>query len=432
MRTAACLDEMAPYLFAQIDAKRDALRAQGIDVISLGIGDPDLPTPPHIVDAMAEAIRKPANHQYPDYAGSPVFRRACAAYMADRFGVELDPDAEVLALIGSKEGIAHLHTAFVDPGDYVLAPSIGYPVYSGGATLQSARTWFMPMRAEDGFLADLHTAFVDPGDYVLAPSIGYPVYSGGATLQSARTWFMPMRAEDGFLADFEATPPEVLERAKILFLGYPNNPTGACAPVEYLDRAIAFCLEHDLLLAYDNAYVDICFDGYRAPSILERPRARECCIEFFSLSKSYNMTGWRIAFACGNAQAVAALGTVKNNLDSGQFTAIQEAAAVALTGPQDCVDEMCALYQRRRDLVVDALRAIGLECEAPRATIYVWARVPDGDTSASFAERLLERAHVIVTPGSGYGPDGEGYVRISLTTPDERLVEAVRRIKEAM
>ncbi len=385
MRTAACLDEMAPYLFAQIDAKRDALRAQGVDVISLGIGDPDLPTPPHIVDAMAEAIRKPANHQYPDYAGSPVFRRACAAYMADRFGVELDPDAEVLALIGSKEGIAHLHTAFVDPGDYVLAPSIGYPVYSGGATLQSARTWFMPMRAEDGFLAD-----------------------------------------------FEATPPEVLERAKILFLGYPNNPTGACAPVEYLDRAIAFCLEHDLLLAYDNAYVDICFDGYRAPSILERPRARECCIEFFSLSKSYNMTGWRIAFACGNAQAVAALGTVKNNLDSGQFTAIQEAAAVALTGPQDCVDEMCALYQRRRDLVVDALRAIGLECEAPRATIYVWARVPDGDTSASFAERLLEQAHVIVTPGSGYGPDGEGYVRISLTTPDERLVEAVRRIKEAM
>lgn len=385
MRTAACLDEMAPYLFAQIDAKRDALRAQGIDVISLGIGDPDLPTPPHIVDAMAEVIRKPANHQYPDYAGSPAFRRACAAYMADRFGVELDPDAEVLALIESKEGIAHLHTAFVDPGDYVLAPSIGYPVYSGGATLQSARTWFMPMRAEDGFLAD-----------------------------------------------FEATPPEVLERAKILFLGYPNNPTGACAPVEYLDRAIAFCLEHDLLLAYDNAYVDICFDGYRAPSILERPRARECCIEFFSLSKSYNMTGWRIAFACGNAQAVAALGTVKNNLDSGQFTAIQEAAAVALTGPQDCVDEMCALYQRRRDLVVDALRAIGLECEAPRATIYVWARVPDGDTSASFAERLLERAHVIVTPGSGYGPDGEGYVRISLTTPDERLVEAVRRIKEAM
>lgn len=383
MRTAACLDQMAPYLFAQIDAKRDALRAQGADVISLGIGDPDLPTPDHIVDAMAEAIRKPANHQYPDYAGSPAFRRACAQYMEERFGVEVDPDVEVLALIGSKEGIAHLHTAFVDPGDYVLAPSIGYPVYSGGATLQSARTWFMPMDAASGFLAD-----------------------------------------------FESTPPEVLERAKIMFLGYPNNPTGACAPDEYLDRAIAFCLEHDLLLAYDNAYVDICFDGYRAPSILERPRAKECCIEFFSLSKSYNMTGWRIAFACGNPQAVAALGTVKNNLDSGQFTAVQDAAIAALTGSQDCVAEMCALYQRRRDLVVDALRAIGLACEAPKATIYVWARVPEGETSESFATRLLEQAHVIVTPGSGYGPDGEGYVRISLTTPDERLLEAVRRIRE--
>lgn len=383
MRTAACLDQMAPYLFAQIDAKRDALRAQGADVISLGIGDPDLPTPDHIVDAMAEAIRKPANHQYPDYAGSPAFRRACAQYMEERFGVEVDPDAEVLALIGSKEGIAHLHTAFVDPGDYVLAPSIGYPVYSGGATLQSARTWFMPMDAASGFLAD-----------------------------------------------FESTPPEVLERAKIMFLGYPNNPTGACAPDEYLDRAIAFCLEHDLLLAYDNAYVDICFDGYRAPSILERPRAKECCIEFFSLSKSYNMTGWRIAFVCGNSQAVAALGTVKNNLDSGQFTAVQDAAIAALTGSQDCVAEMCALYQRRRDLVVDALRAIGLDCEAPKATIYVWARVPEGETSESFATRLLEQAHVIVTPGSGYGPDGEGYVRISLTTPDERLLEAVRRIRE--
>lgn len=383
MRTAACLDQMAPYLFAQIDAKRDALRAQGADVISLGIGDPDLPTPDHIVDAMAEAIRKPANHQYPDYAGSPAFRRACAQYMAERFGVEVDPDVEVLALIGSKEGIAHLHTAFVDPGDYVLAPSIGYPVYSGGATLQSARTWFMPMDAASGFLAD-----------------------------------------------FESTPPVVLERAKIMFLGYPNNPTGACAPDGYLDRAIAFCLEHDLLLAYDNAYVDICFDGYRAPSILERPRAKECCIEFFSLSKSYNMTGWRIAFACGNPQAVAALGTVKNNLDSGQFTAVQDAAIAALTGPQDCVAEMCALYQRRRDLVVDALRAIGLDCEAPKATIYVWARVPEGETSESFATRLLEQAHVIVTPGSGYGPDGEGYVRISLTTPDERLLEAVRRIRE--
>lgn len=385
MRTAACLDHMAPYLFAQIDAKRDALRAQGVDVISLGIGDPDLPTPDHIVDAMAAAIGDPKNHQYPDYAGSAAYRAACASWMERRFGVEVDPQREVLALIGSKEGIAHLHTAFVDPGDYVLAPSIGYPVYSGGATLQSANTYFMPMREEDGFLAD-----------------------------------------------FSQVPDEVLARAKIMFLGYPNNPTGACATEEYFDRAIAFCLEHDLLLAHDNAYCDICFDGYRAPSILERPHARECCIEFFSLSKSYNMTGWRIAFACGNERAVSALGTVKNNLDSGQFTAVQDAAIAALTGSQDCVAELCALYERRRDLVVGALRSIGVECNAPKATIYVWAKVPAGETSASFATRLLEKAHVVVTPGSGYGPGGEGYIRISLTTPDDRLLEAAQRMKAAM
>lgn len=385
MKTASCLDRMAPYLFAQIDAKRDALKAQGVDVISLGIGDPDLPTPAHIVDAMAEAIRKPENHQYPDYAGSPAFRTAAASWMQNRFDVELDPKTEVLALIGSKEGIAHLHTAFVDPGDYVLAPSIGYPVYSGGATLMSANTYFMPMREENGFLAE-----------------------------------------------FADVPAEVLAKAKIMFLGYPNNPTGACATEEYFDAAIDFCIEHDILLAHDNAYCDICFDGYTAPSILERPRARECCIEFFSLSKSYNMTGWRIAFACGNATAVGALGTVKNNLDSGQFTAVQDAGIAALTGDQRCIADLCALYQRRRDLVVDALHAIGVECTAPKATIYVWAKVPQGETSASFATKLLEQAHVIVTPGSGYGPDGEGFVRISLTTPDDRLLEAVRRIKEAM
>lgn len=385
MGTAAFLNRMPPYLFAQIDAKRDALEAQGVDVISLGIGDPDTPTPPHIVDAMAEAIRNPANHRYPDYAGSRAYRTACADWMRSRFGVEVDPATEVLALIGSKEGIAHLHTAYLDPGDWVLAPSIGYPVYSGGALMQNANTYFMPMREEDGFLAD-----------------------------------------------FSQVPADVLDAAKIMFLGYPNNPTGACAAEAYFDAAIAFCLEHDLLLAHDNAYCDICFDGYRAPSILERPHAKECCIEFFSLSKSYNMTGWRIAFACGNPEAVGALGTVKNNLDSGQFTAVQDAAIAALSGDQQCVADLCALYQHRRDVVVEALRAIGLECNTPKATIYVWAKVPAGETSASFATKLLEQAHVIVTPGSGYGPDGEGYIRISLTTPDDRLLEAARRIKEAM
>lgn len=383
MRIAKCLDNLPPYLFAQIDAKKAALVRQGADVISLGIGDPDTATPSHIVDAMAEAIRKPENHQYPDYAGSEAYRRACADYMKRRFNVDVDPEREMLALIGSKEGIAHLCNAFVDPGDYVLAPAIGYPVYSGGATLVSGKTWYMPMREEDGFLAD-----------------------------------------------FSDIPEEVLQRAKIMFLNYPNNPTGAIAPDSYLDKAIDFCIEHDLVLAYDNAYCDICFDGYRAPSILERPRAKECAIEFFSLSKTYNMTGWRIGFACGNEEAVQALGTVKNNLDSGQFTAIQDAAIVALQGPQDCVQDMCDLYTRRRDEVVAALQALGMDCKAPQATIYVWAKVPEGETSESFATKLLENAHIIVTPGTGYGEGGEGYVRISLTTPDDRLEEALRRIRE--
>ena len=385
MQKAECLNHLAPYLFAQIDAKRDALVAQGVDVISLGIGDPDMPTPSHIVDALIKAAQNPANHQYPDYAGSLAYREACADWMRDRFGVTLDAKTEVLALIGSKEGIAHLHTAFVNPGDYVLAPSIGYPVYSGGATLQSANTYFMPMTAENGFLAD-----------------------------------------------FEQVPEDILKRAKIMFLGYPNNPTGAIATEEYFDKAIDFCIRHDLLLAHDNAYCEIGFDGYRAPSILERPRAMECCIEFFSLSKAYNMTGWRIGFAAGNPYAIEALGTVKNNLDSGQFGAIQDAAIVALRSSQDCIDEMNAIYMRRRDAIVEALQAIGLECNTPQATIYVWAKVPNGYTSAEFAEKLLEQAHVIVTPGSGYGPDGEGYIRISLTTPDDRLLEAVDRIKTTM
>lgn len=380
--TARNLDNLSPYLFARIDAKRDAMREAGVEVISLGIGDPDMPTPTHIVDAMAEAIRKPANHQYPDYAGSTAYREAAARWMLTRFGVEVDPSSETLALIGSKEGVAHIHTAFVNPGEYVLAPSIGYPVYSGGAALMHAHTHFMPMNAENGWLAD-----------------------------------------------FSNIPEDVLAKAKIMFLGYPNNPTGAIATPEYFDEAIAFCREHKILLVHDNAYSEIGFDGYVAPSILERPGAKDVAIELFSLSKSYNMTGWRIAFAVGNKSAIKALATVKNNLDSGQFTAIQEAAIVALDGPQDCIDTMRALYQHRRDLVVDALRAIGVECEDPKATIYIWARIPKGYTSEEFATQLLEKAHVIVTPGSGYGPDGEGYIRLSLTLPDEDLMEAVRRIK---
>ncbi|MDI6711807.1 MAG: LL-diaminopimelate aminotransferase [Anaerosomatales bacterium] len=385
MRTASRIANLPPYLFAEIDRKKEAKQAQGIDVISLGIGDPDTPTPEHIVDAMARAIRDPKNHQYPSYFGAKRYREAAAEWMRRRFGVEVDPATEVLALIGSKEGIAHLFLAFTDPGDYTLVPGAGYPVY--------------------------HT---------------------GGILAGGQSWFMPMTEENGFLADFESTPPEVLAKAKMMFISYPNNPTSAIANEEYFDRAIAFAREHDLLLVHDNAYSEIGFDGYRPPSILERPGAKDVAIELFSLSKAYNMTGWRVAFAVGNAEAIKALGTVKSNIDSGVFTAIQDAAIEALLGPQDSIQELCALYQRRRDLVIDTLHRIGLKAQTPKATIYVWARVPDGYTSAAFAEKVLEEANVIVAAGTAYGPSGEGYIRISLTTPDDRLEEALERIKNTL
>ncbi len=385
MRTAQRIANLPPYLFAEIDRQKEAKQAQGIDVISLGIGDPDTPTPEHIVDAMAKAIRNPKNHQYPSYPGSKAYRHAAATWMMNRFGVKVDPDTETLALIGSKEGIAHLFPAFVDPGEYTLVPGCGYPVYHTGGIL-----------------------------------------SGGLT------HWMPMTAENGFLADFESTPADVLARAKMMFLSYPNNPTSAIATPEYFDRAIAFAREHDLLLVHDNAYSEIAFDGYRAPSLLERPGAKDVAIELFSCSKAYNMTGWRVAFAVGNPEAIKAFATVKSNIDSGVFTAVQDAAIEALTGPQDSIVALNALYQRRRDLVMEALDTIGLEAATPKATIYIWARVPKSFTSASFAAKVLDEANVIVAPGSSYGPSGEGYIRISLTTPDTRLEEAIERIKNTL
>jgi len=376
---------LPPYLFAEIDRKRALKEAEGVDVISLGIGDPDLPTPQRIVDAMATAITRPKNHQYPAYAGSRPYRAACAEWMKRRFGVELDSDTEVLALIGSKEGIAHLFPAFIDEGDYTLVPGVGYPVYTTGGVL-----------------------------------------IGG------KTHYMPMNEENDWLADFESTPAEVLAHAKMMFISYPNNPAAVSAPVEYFDRAIAFAKEHDLLLVHDNAYSEIGFDGYVAPSIMQRPGAREVAIELFSCSKAYNMTGWRIAFACGNAGAINALGTVKSNIDSGAFTAIQDAAIEAMLGPQDDVAEMCAIYQRRRDMVLAALGTIGLTARRSAGTIYVWARIPEGYTSAEYATAVLEKAGVIVPAGSAYGPDGEGYIRISLATPDDRLAEALERMASTL
>jgi len=383
MRTADRIAALPPYLFAEIDRKKEAKQAQGIDVISLGIGDPDTPTPDHIVDAMATAIRNPENHRYPSYVGAKRYRAAACEWMDRRFGVSgLDPDSECLALIGSKEGIAHLFTAFVDPGDYTLVPGAGYPVY--------------------------HT---------------------GGIMVGGLTHWMPMTEANGFLADFESTPASVLAKAKMMFLSYPNNPTSAIANDEYFDRAIAFANKHDLLIVHDNAYSEIGFDGYVAPSFLERPGARDVTIELFSCSKAYNMTGWRAAFAVGNAAAIKALGTVKSNIDSGIFTAVQDAAIEAFLGPQDSIRELNALYQRRRDLVMGALGKIGLSAATPKSTIYVWANVPDGFTSADFATKLLEEANVIVAPGNAYGPSGEGFIRISLTTPDVRLEEAIARIE---
>ncbi len=385
MRTAQRIAELPPYLFAEIDRKKEAKQAQGIDVISLGIGDPDTPTPEHIVDAMAKAIRNPKNHQYPSYYGAKRYRDAASQWMKNRFDVDVDPDTETLAMIGSKEGIAHIFLAFVDPGEYTLVPGCGYPVYHTGGIL-----------------------------------------SGG------KTHFMPMNEENGFLADFESTPADVLAKAKMMFLSYPNNPTSAIAPPEYFDKAIAFAKKHDLLIIHDNAYSEIGYDGYKAPSFLERPGAKDVAIELFSCSKAYNMTGWRVAFAVGNATAIKALGTVKSNIDSGVFTAVQDAAIEALLGPQDSVTELNAMYQRRRDIVIDALGKIGIEAATPKGTIYVWAKVPEGHTSAEFATKILEEANVIVAPGNAYGPSGEGYVRISLSTPDDRLEEAIERIKNTL
>jgi LL-diaminopimelate aminotransferase len=273
---------------------------------------------------------------------------------------------------------------------------------------------------------------VDPGDVTLVPGCGYPVYHTGGILCGGETYWMPMNEENGFLADFESTPKDILARTKMMFLSYPNNPTSAIANEEYFDRAIAFAREHDILLIHDNAYSEIGYDGYRAPSLLQRPGAKDVAIELFSTSKAYNMTGWRVAFACGNEKAIKALGTVKSNIDSGVFTAVQDAAIEAFAGPQDEIDALCAMYQRRRDLVMTALGKIGIEAQVPKATIYVWAKVPTGFTSAAFATHILDKAGVVVPAGSAYGPDGEGFIRISLTTPDDRLAEAVARIESTL
>ena len=380
MRPARRVQSLAPYLFAELDRKVAAKRAAGVDVISLGVGDPDLPTPRHVVEALQEAAEDPATHRYPSYQGLPAFRVAVSDWYRERFGVGLDPDTEVLALLGSKEGLAHLAFALIDPGDEALVPDPGYPVYAGGTAL-----------------------------------------AGGTPVP------VPLTADRGFLPDLDAVAPT--SRTKLLWLNYPSNPTAAVTDRDLFDRAVALARRHDLLLCHDAAYTEITFDGYVAPSVLESPGAKDVAVEFGSLSKTYNMTGWRVGYAVGNAEAIRALGTLKTNLDSGIFHAVQRAAVAALTGAQDHVEQMRAIYQKRRDLVVSTFQDVGLSIEPPLGSIYVWLPVPGGGTSAEFATELLEEAAVVVAPGTGYGSGGEGYVRISLTVSDQRLQEAMDRIR---
>jgi LL-diaminopimelate aminotransferase len=381
---ATRLRSIGAYLFADLDRRQEELEKRGVDVINLGVGDPDIPTPAHIVRAMEEGARDPKTHRYPPYRGTGEFRRAAAAWFERRFGVALDPDREVLALIGSKEGLAHLPWAVLNPGEVALVPDPGYPVYRS-ATIMAE---------------------------------GEPVE-------------VPLRPERGFLPDLDAVPAEAARRARILFLNYPNNPTGAVADLEFFARAADFCRRNGLLLIHDNAYSEIAYDGYRAPSVLQAPGAREVAIELHSLSKSYNMTGWRIGFAVGNAEAVGALGTLKTNVDSGVFVAVQRAGIAALTGPSDALAPTLATYQARRDRIVAGLRAVGWHPPAPKATLYIWMPVPNGGTSAAFAAEVLERTGVVITPGAGYGRMGDGFVRLSLTTPDARIDEALARIRRA-
>ncbi len=382
MNLARRIEKLPAYLFAEISRKVAEKRAQGVDVISFGIGDPDLPTPPHIIEALSGAARDPANHRYPESEGLPELRQAIARWYGRRFGVDLDPDKEVLPLIGSKEGIAHIALCFIDPGDVALVP--------------------------------------DPG---------YPVYSVGTLLAGGEPYYLPLTEENDFLPDLDAVPEQVAQRARVLWLNYPNNPTGAVAGLDFFERAVAFARKHGIAVLHDGPYSEVAFDGYRPVSFLEAEGARDAGIEFHSLSKSYNMTGWRIGMAVGNARVIDALMRVKSNLDSGIPQAIQKMAVAALDGPQDCIAEHNAVYQRRRDRLVGALTKLGLRLRAPLASLYLWARVPEGTTSVQFATRLLEEAGVVVTPGIGYGPSGEGYVRLSLTIPDERLEEGVRRME---
>lgn len=377
------LKQLPPYLFQEIDRLKAELISKGVDVINLGVGDPDLPTPKHIIEALQKAAEDPATHQYPSYSGMNDFRISVANWYRRRFGVELDPIEEVVTMIGSKEGIAHFPLAFINPGDLALVPTPAYPVYHVGT-----------------------------------------LFAGG------ESYFIPLLDENEFLPEVAAIPPDIARRARMIFINYPNNPTGATAERAFYEKVLAFAREYEVIVCHDAAYSEMAFDGYRPMSFLEIAGAKEVGIEFHSLSKTYNMTGWRLGFAVGNRQLLQGLGQVKSNIDSGAFNAIQMAGIAALEGNQACVKEMQQTYQERRDLLIAGLRGVGLKPTVPKATFYVWCPVPQGYSSSEFTSLLLKECGIVTTPGSGFGAPGEGYVRMALTVGKERIGEAVARIRK--
>ncbi len=376
------ISTLPPYLFAEIDERKRETEKKGVDIIDFGIGDPDLPTPPHIVEAVCNAAKDPSNHRYPSYEGMLSFREAVATWYKQRKHIELDAADEVLTLIGSKEGIAHSAFAFLNPGDIALVP--------------------------------------DPA---------YPVYNNAAIMANSRPYSVPLTEEHGFKPDLERIDNEVARKAKIMFLNYPNNPTAATAEKSFFKEVVDFAHDYGIIILHDNPYSELTFDGYEAPSFLAVDGARDVGVEFGSLSKTYNMTGWRIGFVFGNAEIIKGLKLVKTNVDSGAFQAVQIAGIAALTGPQDCIKQNVAIYKERRDLLADGLRSSGIELEKPKATFYIWAKVPPGFSSIQFSMFLLERTGVVVTPGIGFGEAGEGFVRFSLCVREERIIEACERIK---
>ncbi|MFA5393309.1 MAG: LL-diaminopimelate aminotransferase [Candidatus Ratteibacteria bacterium] len=376
------LKKLPPYLFIEIDRKKRKLQESGVDVIDFGIGDPDTPTPDFVISAMREAVTKPEYHRYPLGRGKIFFRRACAVWFEKRFGVALNPDKEVVALIGSKEGIGHLPFAFLNQDEVTLAPEPGYPVYANATIL-----------------------------------------AGGSP------FFMPLKETNGFLPDLSAIPPAVIKKARLIFLNYPNNPTGAAAPDSFWKEAISFCEKHGIILAADAAYSEVYY-GEKSKSIFQFPGGKEVGIEFHSLSKTFNMTGWRVGFACGNEKVLAGLATVKENLDSGVFEAIQAAGSAALAAPEGFTEGLRRMYRRRMETLVSGLNKIGISCCIPAGTFYLWVKTPEEENSTQFSTRLLEKFGIITTPGVGFGPSGDGYVRFSITLDESRIKEALSRLEK--